>query len=206
MLITAIWALAGCAAISDARIEQQQDLISQLDREVLALRERTSLLEQQAKDCDDPTAAPDEIYAQLHQIFSGAGVTVERDGRTTLVTVPGTQLFSPGSTVVRQEATMVLDLLATAINLHEGRRVLIEGHTDDTAISGSLKRAYATNWELSAARAGAFARVLVEEFAVDPVRITIAGRGEYDPIADNSTPEGRAVNRRIVVYIYPKEE
>ena len=198
--------LTGCAALWNQELQDQRDLVYQLDREVIALKELNSQLQASAGSCDDGSGQPDPIYSELHQVFSGTRIEVARDGRTTIVTIPGDELYAPGSTIrIRGEAEMILDLLSTALKLHPLRPVLIVGHTDDTPISGSLKRKYATNWELASARAAVLTRELSEEWEVDGSRITIAGRGPFDPIADNSTPEGRAANRRVVVHILPEE-
>jgi len=198
--------LTGCAALWNPQIQEQRELVYQLDREVIALKEINAQLTLNAGGCDAGQGEPDPIYSELHQVFTSTRIEVARQGRTTQVTIPGDELFAPGSTIrIRSEAEMVLDLLSTALKLHPLRPVLIEGHTDDTPISGSMKRKYATNWELAAARAAVLTRELAEEWGVDASRITIAGRGPFDPIADNSTPEGRAANRRVVVHILPEE-
>lgn len=192
-------ALPGCAVLNTS--EKDQQLISQLDREVIALQESKRRLEAQLATCATD-GEPDEIYAQLHQVFSYSEVLVERVGPVTTVQIPGEQLFAPGSTRIRAEADMVLDLLSTALNSHPGREVLVVGHTDDQPIS---TRQFPSNWELSAARASAFVRELAETYEVDTSSFTVGGRAHFDPIADNATPEGRAANRRIVVHIQPGE-
>jgi chemotaxis protein MotB len=71
----------------------------------------------------------------------------------------------------------------------------VEGHTDDVPIKSA---AFPSNWELSAARAIAVVRFLQDQ-GVDPAKLAAAGYGEYQPIAGNDTPEGRAQNRRIEI-------
>ena len=190
----------GCAIFQSGGPSDQQQLVAQLDREVMALTDMNRRLEEKAASCDEAQA--DDIYAELHQAFNYSEVTVERDGAVTLVQIPGEQLFAPGSVRVRQEAEMVLDLLSTALMSHPGRKVMVVGHTDDQPIN---TRQYPSNWELSSARAAAFTRALAEEYNVDTTTFTVGGRAHLDPIADNATPEGRASNRRIVVHIQPGE-
>ncbi len=191
--------LTGCAVLNTS--EKDQQLISQLDREVIALQETKRRLESQLATCATGSE-PDPIYAQLHQVFSYSEVTVEHTGAITTVQIPGEQLFAPGSTRIRAEADMVLDLLATALRSHPGREVLVVGHTDDQPIH---TKQFPSNWELSAARAGAIVRELAEVYDVDVSTFTVGGRAQYDPIADNATPEGRAANRRIVLHIQPEK-
>jgi len=91
--------------------------------------------------------------------------------------------------------------LAKIINDYKDYEVLIEGHTDNVPIHTSCIK---DNWDLSALRATAIARKLQNEFGVDPARLTAGGHGEWVPKADNSTPEGRSMNRRTEVILMPK--
>ncbi len=191
--------LTACPKTSDT------DLVHQLDREVLALKERNKALQGQLDHCSEGELDT-ELYAQLNQVFSGTEVQVGRQGSRAMVVIPGELLFSPGSTKVREESKMVLDLLATALQIHEDAQVWVIGHTDDDPLTGSLRRRYGDNWGLSTARAHAFMQVLVSDFDIASDRFTIAGRGPSEPLASNDTPEGRALNRRIVVVVGPPEE
>ncbi|MFH1467026.1 MAG: OmpA family protein [Pseudomonadota bacterium] len=180
----------------------QDDLVYQLDREVIALKERNAWLEEHQGDCGT-AVRPSPIYAELVQVLPPGEALVTRDGGTTLVSIQVSSLFSSGSLAVRRESTMVLDLLATALNLHPEQPVQIVGYADDSPVGSSLRRYYPSNWELSAVRAGAVASELIHKYQVDPARLMIASRGPMEPVADNDTPEGRDANRRIVVRILP---
>ena len=195
-----VLALIGCAWIRPD--EHQQTLIYQLDREVIALKLRNDQLREQVERCSDGTR-DNPIYTELLQVFSSSEVAVEREGAQTVVVIPGGLLFSSGSITIRDEATMVLDLLSVALKLHTDAKVRVIGHTDDRPLAGSLRRRYGTNWELSVFRAAALMRAMVEDFDVEEDRFTIAGRGASEPIASNDTPEGRERNRRLVVIIGP---
>ncbi|MCK6506507.1 OmpA family protein [Myxococcota bacterium] len=198
-MIPLLLLLTGCPHTGDT------DLVQQLDREVIALRKKNQVLEEQLQACGQGELET-ALYAQLVQVFSGTEVTVHREGARAAVVIPGELLFAPGSTEVRDEAAMVSDLLATALNLHPQTQVWIIGHTDDDPLSGSLKRRFGDNWGLAAGRAQAFMRVLVDRFGVAEARFSISGRGPVHPIATNDTPEGRALNRRIVVVVGPPED
>lgn len=172
-------------------------LVHQLDREIIACRERVERLEaSQNWDSDEPSP----IYAELVQIFAGSEVAVDRQGPVTRVTFSAALLFAARSLRIRSEAGMYLDLMSTALDLHPDFAIEVRGHTDDTPTGGGY---FPTNWELSAARAAAVARELIDEYEVEPARVTISGRGAFEPVADNDTPEGRAANRRVEVYIIP---
>ena len=83
--------------------------------------------------------------------------------------------------------------IATVLTQH-GLDLRVEGHSDDQPIHTAQFR---SNWELSTARAMAVLMLLVDESGMDPTKISVAGYGQYRPIADNSTPEGRQMNRRV---------
>jgi len=94
----------------------------------------------------------------------------------------------------------VVDILK---NLKD-KAIIVEGHTDNVQIRGSLAQVYPTNWELSAARAINVARYLQQQ-GISPELLKAVACGEYKPIADNSTPEGRQKNRRIAIVLAAKD-
>jgi len=94
-----------------------------------------------------------------------------------------------------------LSKIAKIINDYSTYDVLIEGNTDNVPISQPNIR---NNWDLSTLRASSVVQALQNTYGVDPKRLTAGGRGEYNPIADNSTPGGKAQNRRTQIIITPK--
>jgi chemotaxis protein MotB len=111
-------------------------------------------------------------------------------------------LFSPGRAVIRPESRDFLDRLAKFFSINPGQ-IRIAGHTDNLPIYSAE---YRSNWELSAARAAAIMRYLVEVHGLDPKRFVAVGCGPYQPLADNSTPEGRKENRRVEIEITQEPE
>lgn len=109
-------------------------------------------------------------------------------------------LFPSGSAVLEAEATPVLHEIA-AIMLNYPNPIQIEGFTDNVPINTPL---YPSNWELSTARATSVVQMLARE-AIAPERLSAMGHGEFKPVADNSTPEGRTRNRRVVMVILANE-
>jgi chemotaxis protein MotB len=114
-------------------------------------------------------------------------------------------LFDSGRAEIKGDGTKVLDKVASVLNGVVDKNIRIEGHTDNVPISAGLASKYASNWELSTARATAVARYLQDQDKVDPERLVAAGFGQYHPIAPNDTPEGRAQNRRIEIVLVPKD-
>ena len=116
------------------------------------------------------------------------------------LTIQGSILFDSGQTEIKEDAIPVIDKVGQILEAYAGGTIEIEGHTDNVPMSGGGK--YANNDELSAGRALSIFYYLSENTNLDPVNLVHTGRGQYDPIADNSTDEGRARNRRVEIKIY----
>ena len=110
-------------------------------------------------------------------------------------------LFPSGSTVVNAEGKKALTDLANVIRDEQDITILVEGHTDTDPYKGS--GAIKDNWDLSVMRATSVVRIMTREGQMSPDMLTAAGRGEHVPVADNSTREGKAKNRRIEIILTP---
>jgi chemotaxis protein MotB len=110
-------------------------------------------------------------------------------------------MFDSGDAVVKTDGENVLRKIAAILAEHPDLKIHVIGHTDNVPI----RTRFASNWELSTARALAAVHFLTEKAGVAPSRVGAVGYGEFRPIADNSTPEGRAKNRRIAVTILSDE-
>lgn len=115
------------------------------------------------------------------------------------LTLKGAILFDSGSAALKEEAMPIIERVALILERYAESEIEIEGHTDNVPIHTSR---FANNNELSSSRALSMFDYLVENTTLQPAKIKHSGRGEYVPIADNSTPEGRAKNRRIEIKIY----
>lgn len=117
------------------------------------------------------------------------------------ISLADNMLFKSGSYQVNQRAMQTLSKIAKIIKDYRDYDVLVEGNTDNVPISRTNIR---NNWDLSTLRASSIVQVLQHDFGVDPSRLTAAGRGEYNPIADNTGELGRQRNRRTEIIITPK--
>ncbi len=129
---------------------------------------------------------PDELSVEL------------KDGRL-YVSLQEKLLFKSGSAVVDPKGKEALQKLATVLMTTSDISVMIEGHTDNVPMSGK----YEDNWSLSTARSASIVRILTVDNKIDPKIIIVAGRSEFFPIADNSTVEGKAKNRRTEIILSP---
>ena len=115
------------------------------------------------------------------------------------LTLKGALLFDSGSAVLKEESYPALAQIGIILERYADDSIEILGHTDNVPMSSGR---FANNNELSDARALAVFDYLVANTTLDPANIIHAGCGEYQPVADNSTPEGRAKNRRVEIRIY----
>ncbi|WP_211096948.1 OmpA/MotB family protein [Neolewinella litorea] len=127
-------------------------------------------------------------------------VKVEVRGGKVHVSISDNLLFASGSARLNPASDRVLDKVSQVLNDHNDLSIIVEGHTDNVPIRSSTIK---DNWELSTMRAAAVVRELVQDFGVDPYRLTAAGRADNDPRGDNSTATGRARNRRTEIVITP---
>lgn len=170
----------------------------------------TSLQEREArvKELEDLLAQKDAaVNALKNQIknaligFEDKGISVEQKNGRVYVSMEAKLLFNSGSALVNAEGKTVVTQLASALENQEDLTILVEGHTDSDKLSGTGK--YKDNWELSSERAIAVVRIMLKNSEIDPQILTAAGRGEYNPVAENNSPENKAKNRRIEVILTP---
>lgn len=125
------------------------------------------------------------------------GVEVVPDRRGIVISLPEAGSFAPGRTELSPSARLaLLDVAAELVAVQNPIRV--EGHTDDVPIQTAE---FASNWDLSAARATRVVRLLVEEGGLDPARLSAAGYAEYRPRQPNATAAARARNRRVDIVV-----
>lgn len=112
-----------------------------------------------------------------------------------LISLHEVGFFSSGSAAVRRQSIPVLEALATTL---PDAPLRVEGHTDNVPIHTSQ---FATNWELSTARASTIARLLLEHGTMHPSNVSASGYAEFHPVASNATEEGRSQNRRVDIIL-----
>lgn len=126
-------------------------------------------------------------------------VEVQFNAQYVMITLSGAVLFDSGKETIRDDALPLVDKVGKILNHYTENIIEVEGHTDNVPISNSR---FEDNNVLSMYRALSVADYLRENTRLNDARIKSSGRGDYIPIADNTTPEGRALNRRVVIKIY----
>lgn len=122
------------------------------------------------------------------------------------ISLADNMLYKSGSYEINDRAEETLSKIAKIIMDYKDYEVLIEGNTDNVPVntdSPKMKN-IRNNWDLSALRASSVVQYLQNRYGVDPKRLTAGGRGEYNPVATNSTELGKQRNRRTQIIITPK--
>ena len=130
-------------------------------------------------------------------------INIKVDKGVVYIDISDKLLFTTGKYDVTNNAKVVLGKVAAVLKNQPDIEFMVEGHTDNVPFrgGGGLVK---DNWDLSVKRATAVVRLLQNDYGLDPARMAAAGRGEYKPIADNSTKEGKAANRRTRIVILPQ--
>ena len=127
-------------------------------------------------------------------------ISVDINETVVMISISDKMLFNSGSYRISSKANNILQKLADVINSEPSLDVMVEGHTDSRSISTYKVQ---DNWDLSVLRATSVVRKLQNKYNVAPEKLIASGRSSYQPLADNSTREGRAANRRTRIIILP---
>jgi chemotaxis protein MotB len=195
--------------VTDEKSKIDQLLTDAASKQSLLSKSRQDLINQQVKLehlqalMDKQKAAIEEIRKKMTNAlvgFKSNELSVAIKNGKVYVSLQENLLFPSGSAVVNPKGKEALGKLAEVLNQNPDITVDIEGHTDSIPIRGK----YQDNWDLSLARSASIVRILTSDYKVDPVRVIASGHSQYDPVQTNSTPEGRALNRRTDIVLSPK--
>ena len=182
----------------------EQDRLNKLKKDLEASSVRLAELEKMMADKDAAMKKLKETLSKSLKAFEGKGLTVtEKDGKV-YVSMENKLLFESGSWTVGSEGKKAVDLVGKVLGDNPEISVLIEGHTDNDKITGTIGGGVENNWDLSTKRATAIVNILSANAKVKKENLTAAGRGEYAPLMSNETAEGKAKNRRIEIILTPK--
>lgn len=191
LIITSV-SLSGCTVIFQKGRRVDVEKISTLKNELSDLERQKAELEK----------AKNELEKRLSNEIDDKEVKVEMLERGLVITFVAEVLFDSGKADLRKGSDEKLDKVAHVLNTTvKDLNVGIEGHTDDVPIKYS---GWKSNWELSTARSLSVLHMMVNEFDVNPARLSATGFGEYKPVAPNTSAEGRQKNRRVEIVILPE--
>jgi len=183
-------------------LSAEQSRLDKLKSDLKASSDRLAELEGLMAAKDASMKKLKETLSKALNSFEGKGLTVQQKNGKVYVSMENKLLFSSGSWAVGAEGRSAVVEVGKVLAANPDISVLIEGHTDDDAYGGSGP--IADNWDLSTKRATVIVNILGENKGINRQNLTAAGRSEYAPLASNSTPEGKAKNRRIEIILTPK--
>jgi len=169
------------------------------------LAESLARIQQLEKEKDNVVQAHKSLEDEMRAALESKDVTISQLQGKLTVNILDRILFDSGEADLKPDGSEVLRKVATILAQHSNLKVHVIGHTDDVPIRAAARKRFPSNWELSTARATAAVRFLTEQAGVDPRRLGAVGYGEFRPVAENTTPEGRARNRRIAITILSEE-
>ncbi len=153
------------------------------------------LIEQSAEEAAQLDA--EMIQEEMEDEMDQGLIDIIREGRKIIIRIQEKGLFAPGSDEILEPFGFVLKKVATVLETVEGR-IVVTGHTDNIQFKS---KKYRSNWDLSAARASSVVYRLLQDGVIEERRMTVQGMAGIDPLANNDSPEGRALNRRVEITI-----
>jgi chemotaxis protein MotB len=148
----------------------------------------------------------DTLVTDLKTEIEEGQITITQLADRLSVSMVDRIIFPSGEADITPAGVKVLQRVGNVLKNTKNKIIRVEGHTDNVPISSRLVKQFPTNWELSTARATNVVRFLQEKAGIDPARLQAVGLAEYHPVASNSSPKGRAQNRRIEIALLPDTE
>lgn len=183
---------------------EQDKLNALLSEKMKELDEREQTINQLQEMIDEQTRKVQDLLNSVKEAllgFNSDELTVTEKNGKVYVAMSDKLLFQSGSATVDKRGKEALAKLADVLNKQNDIDVYIEGHTDSKPIHNAR---FSDNWDLSVIRATSVVRILTTDYGVNPLQIQPCGRGEYMPVADNETAEGRSKNRRTEIIMAPR--
>jgi len=176
-----------------------------LNREKDALnQEKERAIKEKEKSVAEMKKTYDSLIGEMNDEIKKGEISVTQLKDKLTVNLVEKILFDSGSADIKKDGKKVIDRVAEILKKVADKQIRVEGYTDNVPISSRLEKKFASNWELSTARATTVARYLQDK-GIDPKLLGACGYSEYRPIASNDTDEGRANNRRIEIALIPKD-
>ena len=204
----------------NATVDSFQKVTTDLNGQVAKLQSDNAATSKSLADCKTSSDAVAAQKASLEQSLAtesnnietlrksaedklgdSSGAKVTSMNGMVFVSMPDKLTYKEGSTRLSKAGAGSLESIAQLLNDNPGVSVIVVGNADTLGIASGFK----DNWSLSTERANTIVRVLRDKYKIEPSRIISAGRSRYDPIADNSTKDGRKMNRRTDIIINPDQ-
>ncbi len=192
--------------LQETNAELREKFVIREDELKRSRAENTELLRRKDEELNRLKNTYDELVTGLKSEIEAGEVQIKRMKDRLSVNLVEKILFDSGKANVKQSGVKILRKVGSQLAKIQGKRIQIEGHTDNVPIGGRLREKFPTNWELSASRALAVVHILQEDSGIEAGLLSSAGYGEFQPTASNETEEGRSQNRRIEIVLLPLYE
>jgi chemotaxis protein MotB len=198
-------------------LEYQRQVLTeknmQAEKTIEQVRAETDLLEQQI---EKERIAREARLAEIKSTYDTLVKTMEEEIRSGEVQISRLKgkltvnlvekiLFESGSADIKPQGLEVLQRVGKILKSVEGKKILVEGHTDNVPISSRLRETFPSNWELATARAVNVVHFLQDKAGIRGDKLSACGYSQYQPVGDNRTAQGRAQNRRIQIVLVPED-
>ena len=188
----------------NSNLTEQLQLRNTLQEKTEELTKREAIIKEMQDLIDEQNTMVRNLLGSVKEALTGFNsdeLSVVEKGGKIYVAMSDKLLFESGSARVDKRGEEALSKLGEVLSKQTNIDVNIEGHTDDRPIKTAQ---FKDNWDLSVIRATSVVRILTESYNVSPLQVYPSGRGEYMPIGDNETADGRSKNRRTEIIISPK--
>jgi chemotaxis protein MotB len=187
------------------RCKKVEASMTAMQENLSATRGEIESLRSQREETEKELGAFKELTEKFQKMIDGGKLNVEiRKGRMS-VKLPAGVLFDSGSAKLSRDGELALMEVAIILRTLTERKFMVAGHTDNRPLEDSTESGYRNNWELSTARAVTVTEFLIEA-RMKPENLVAAGYGQYDPVGDNNSADGRQENRRIEIVLLPNLE
>ena len=194
---------------AEAELEQTRAAATRGQADAAELKEKLSesqtWAEELLKEKEAVTQSRQSLESEMRAALESKDVAISQLQGKLTVNILDRVMFDSGEADLKPDGAGVLRKVAAILAQHPELKVHVIGHTDNVPIRAGARSRFPSNWELSTARATAAVRFMTEKAGVDPRRLGAVGYGEFRPVADNATAEGRARNRRIAITILSEE-
>ncbi len=190
------------AALQKEIDSNRAQIASLSDEKAKIAEEKKKAIEEKEKALSELKSTYNSMMTELQGEIKKGEIAVTQLKDKLSLSMVDRILFDSGSADVKKDGKKVLDRVADILKKITDKQIRIEGHTDNVPVGSKVAKKFASNWELSVARAVNVVKYLQEK-GVDPQLTSATGYGEFKPVASNDTDEGKAKNRRIEIVLTP---
>lgn len=193
-----------------SQLNNLDDYYSDMGKASQSEVEEDPMSELEKKQKEEQQKSTEQLYSDIigrteeNHLQDSVEVSMDNSYQYVMISLSGGILFDSGSADIRNGAMPIISRVGDILKGYSGKRIKIEGHTDNVPIGSTSK--YSSNWELSTARATSVLQFFQQKKGLNVKYLEASGRASVDPVADNKTEKGRSKNRRVEIKIYSNND